>query len=143
MPHDHPHPHDHNHPHGDHLHSHMHEEDPAGDLQVLTTEFIEAFTTARDKAAFLKIAEVPLEIADTGGGPPLKLVDVTLTTEWQVGTASPSFGSEELCYLPFPGSMIHDRSNMSFIYVSARAKKIVDLRDHLMAREEKGAMDVS
>lgn len=140
MPHDHPQDHHHhgpghNHAHGDHLHSHPHEEDPAGDLQILASEFIEGFTTARDKAAFLRLADIPLEIPDPEGGPPLKLVDVNLTTEWQVGTASPSFGSKELCYLPFPGSMIQERSNLSFIYVSATAKKAVDLRDRLQERE--------
>ena len=122
----------HNHAHGDHLHSHTHEEDPAGDLQILASEFIEGFTTARDKAAFLRLAGIPLEIPDIDGGPPLKLVDVNLTTEWQVGTASPAFGSEELCYLPFPGSIIAERSNLSFIYVSAKSMKSVDLKDRLV-----------
>ncbi|MEM8630044.1 MAG: hypothetical protein AAGF74_02290 [Pseudomonadota bacterium] len=136
MPHDHgpPHTHGHNHAQGEHLHSHMHEEDPAGDLQVLADEFIEAFTTARDKSAFLELAGVPREIPDEAGGPALKLVDVKLTTEWQVGTASPSFGSAELSYLPYPGPMITERANLSFIYVSARRMQPVDLRDHLSAR---------
>lgn len=140
MPHDHPHDHQHhghghNHAHGDHLHSHPHQDDPAGELQILASEFIEGFTTARDKAAFLRLAGIPLEIPDPEGGPSLKLVDVNLTTEWQIGTASPSFGSEELCYLPFPGSMIQERSNFAFVYVSAKSKKTVDLRDQLQARE--------
>ncbi|MEL7184305.1 MAG: hypothetical protein AAGK57_11750, partial [Pseudomonadota bacterium] len=39
-------------------------------------------------------------------GPTMKLVDVHLKTEWQVGTASPSFGSRELSYLPYPGDMV-------------------------------------
>ncbi|MEL7344127.1 MAG: hypothetical protein AAFN59_04620 [Pseudomonadota bacterium] len=134
-PHDHPHGHGHNHAHGDHLHSHPHQDNPSGDLQILASEFIEGFTTARDKAAFLRLADVPLEIPDPEGGPSLKLVDVSLTTDWQVGTASPSFGSPELCYLPFPGSMIQERSNLGFIYVSARTKKTVDLRDFIAARE--------
>ncbi|MEM9709323.1 MAG: hypothetical protein AAF871_11070 [Pseudomonadota bacterium] len=138
MPHDHSHAHGpgHNHAAADHLHSHVHEEDPAGDLQILATEFIEGFTTARDKAAYLRLADVPLEIADADGGAPLKLVDVTLATEWQVGTASPSFGSPELSYLPFPGSMIEERSNFSFIYVSATRKEAVDLRTFLRDRHD-------
>jgi hypothetical protein len=56
---------------------------------------------------------------------------VTLTTEWQVGTASPSFGSRELSYLPFPGEMIAERTNMGFVYVSMDEKKVVDLRDFM------------
>ena len=152
MPHDHGHahhhhhPHDHrpashgpgaghNHAHGDHLHSHPHQDDPSGDLQILASQFIEGFTKAGDKAAFLRLADIPQEIPDPEGGPPLKLVDVNLTTEWQVGTASPAFGSEELCYLPYPGSLIKERSNLSFIYVSARKMETVDLRQRLIEKQ--------
>ena len=89
------------------------------------------FCEAADKAAYLRITGVPSEIPDTDGGPPLKLVDVAMTTEWQVGTASPSFGSRELSYLAFPGEMIVERTNMSFVYVSLDAKRLVDLREFL------------
>tara|TARA_R110002020_G_scaffold6366_33_gene27139 strand:+ start:104 stop:448 length:345 start_codon:yes stop_codon:yes gene_type:complete len=104
--------------------------DHAADLQVLAAQFIDGFQQAKDKQAYLKLAGVPLEITP-GDGPALKLVDVQLTTEWQVGTASPSFGSTELSYLPFPGNMITERTNMGFVYVSMRDKKVVDLRDFL------------
>lgn len=133
MPHDHP--HHHNHAHGDHLHSHMHDPDAASDMQVLATQFIDGFRDAKDKMAYLRLAGVPLEM-DGGGGPSLKLVDVKLTTEWQVGTASPSFGSRELSYLPYPGSMVVERTNMAFVYVSIERKSLVDLRDFLKARGE-------
>ena len=146
MPHDHPghhhdghthrhtHGHGHNHAHGDHLHSHPHADDPAGDLQVLAAEFIDSFVSAKDKTAYLELAGIPREITDDTGGPPLKLVDVTLKTEWQVGTASPSFGSAELSYLPFPGDMVRERANLEFVYVSARRKEFVDLRTFLLER---------
>ncbi len=144
MPHDHhDHGHDHHHPHGHgrnhhdggHLHSHMEPQDHAAELQILATQFIDGFREAKDKAAYLRIAGVPLEIEDEAGGPPLKLVDVTLTTEWQVGTASPSFGTRELSYLPFPGEMIAERTNLGFVYVSMDAKRVRDLRDFLGTRE--------
>jgi hypothetical protein len=128
-------PHDHNHDHaGGHLHSHMDAGDAAAELQVLAAQFIDSFREARDKAAWLRVAGVPLEIPDGHGGPPLKLVDVQLATEWQVGTASPSFGTRELSYLPYPGSMVTERTNLGFVYVSLQEKRIVDLRDFLAAR---------
>lgn len=127
----------HNHSH-DHLHSHLKSEDEAADLQVLCQEFIDGFRTARDKAAYLRIAGVPLEQPDPGGGPLLKLVDVSVQTDWQVGTASPSFGSAELSYLPFPGEMISERTNMNFVYVSSRKKHLTDLRDFLRLGLENG-----
>lgn len=145
MPHDHPHDHGlesgpgHNHRgSADHLHSHLPQEDQSTDLQILATEFIEGFRAATDKAVYLKLACVPLEMPDKEGGAPLKLVDVALTTEWQVGTASPSFGSPELAYLPFPGQMVKERSNMGFVYVSLCRKQVVDLRSFLAERHLNG-----
>lgn len=145
MPHDHPHdhghghghhhPHDHNHSHAaDHLHSHMHEHDEAEDIQVLATQFIDGFKAAADKSVYLQLAGVPREVKDDAGGAPLKLVDVQLTTEWQVGTASPSFGSSELSYLPYPGPMVTERTNMGFVYVSLKRKEVMDLRTFLAAK---------
>lgn len=125
-----PHDHLHNHP-ADHLHSHMSAEDEAADLQVLCDQFIEGFQAATDKQAFLRLAGVPTEMPDPDGGPGLKLVDVKLTTQWQVGSAAPAFGSRELSYLPFPGEMISERCNLEFLYVSLKRTHAVDLRDHL------------
>ena len=144
MPHDHgphglhpPHPADHNHPKdGDHLHSHMHHADEAADLQVLATQFIDGFLQANDKTSYLKLAGVAFERKSAAGATALKLVDVELKTEWQVGTASPSFGSRELSYLPFPGGIVRERTNMSLVYVSMDEKQTLDIRDFLMSRKK-------
>lgn len=142
MPHDH-HPHDHahhghghNHARGDHLHSHMHHEDEAADLQVLATQFIDGFLQASDKTSYLKLAGVPFERPSKEGAKALKLIDVELKTDWQVGTASPSFGSRELSYLPFPGQMVQERTNMSLVYVSMDEKSVLDIRDFLHQRKQ-------
>ncbi|MCA8884027.1 MAG: hypothetical protein KDA50_09840 [Rhodobacteraceae bacterium] len=145
MPHDHAHPHDHshaphgtghNHAHGDHLHSHLHDDNAAGDLQVLAAQFIDGFLQAKDKTSYLRLAGVPFERAAASGAKSLKLVDVELKTDWQVGTASPSFGSRELSYLPFPGEMVRERTNMSLIYVSMDEKSTLDIRDFLLQRKK-------
>ena len=139
MPHDGHHSHDphgpgHNHAAADHLHSHMQGSDRAAELQVLSAQFIDSFREAADKAAYLNLAGVPRELPGDGDAPSLKLVDVTLTTEWQVGTASPSFGSRELSYLPYPGPMVTERTNMGFVYVSLAEKRVIDLRSFLADR---------
>ncbi|MEO0862728.1 MAG: hypothetical protein AAFY65_19210 [Pseudomonadota bacterium] len=118
----------------DHLHSHLKPEDEAADLQVLATQFIDGFAAAKDKMSYLRLAGVPLERPSPGGGPTMKLVDVHLKTEWQVGTASPSFGSRELSYLPYPGDMVTERTNLGFVYVSLEAKDVLDLRSFLRDR---------
>lgn len=115
----------------DHLHSHLKPEDEAADLQLLCDQFIDGFRSAGDKASYLRIAGIPSEMACAEGGPSLKLVDVEIRSAWQVGTASPSFGSAELSYLAYPGEMISERVNMAFVYVSTRRRAELDLRDHL------------
>ena len=105
-------------------------------LQVLAAQFIDGFLAAKDKTSYLKLAGVPFERPGTGGAKALKLVDVELKTDWQVGTASPSFGSRELSYLPFPGEMVQERTNMALIYVSMDEKTSLDIRDFLHARKQ-------
>lgn len=124
----------HNHDHADHLHSHLHSPDHAADLQVLATQFVDGFVQAADKTAYLRLAGVPFERPGAGGATALKLVDVELKTEWQVGTAAPSFGSRELSYLPFPGPMVRERTNMALVYVSMDEKQSLDIRDFLHGR---------
>lgn len=102
----------------------------------MATQFIDGFVQAADKASYLRLAGVPFERPGKGGAKALKLVDVELTTDWQVGTASPSFGSRELSYLPFPGEMVQERTNMSLVYVSMDEKSVVDLRDFLSQRKK-------
>ena len=143
MPHDHSHDHSHaphgeghNHAHGDHLHSHLHDVDEAADLQVLAAQFIDGYVQAKDKSSYLKLAGVPFERPAKTGAKALKLIDVELKTEWQVGTASPSSGSRELSYLPFPGEMIRERTNMSLVYVSMDEKSVLDLRDFLLTKKK-------
>ena len=133
MPHDH-HPHDHNHP-PTHLHSHMVEDDAAEEVRALSAQFIEGFRAATDKAAFLRLAGVPLEIESETGGETLKLVDVSVKTEWAVGAASPAFGGGGLSYLPYPGDMIKERTNCALTYVSLTERRDLDLREFVARKD--------
>ena len=134
--HHHPHPHGpgHNHAEADHLHSHPHRDGAVDDLRVLTAQFIDGFVQAADKSSYLRLAGIPFEKPGKGGATALKLVDVELRTEWQVGTASPSFGARELSYLPYPGEMVRERVNMALVYVSFDERRAEDIRDLLRAR---------
>lgn len=120
------------------LHSHPHGDAAGEALQVLTAQFIDGWLGAADKTAYLRLAGVPFELAAGPGEPSVKLVDVGLRTEWQVATASPGFGSAELSYLPFPGPMVRERTNMAFTYVSLRRRVEVDLRAWLASRADLG-----
>ena len=132
----HHHPHEghgigHNHAHddADHLHSHLHgssDEDRIAELQVLATSFIEGFRSAADKTSYLRLSGIPFQRPGSDGLT-LNLVDANINCNWQVGTASPAFGSRELVYMPFPGSMISERESMTFTYVSLTERADIDL----------------
>lgn len=131
--HGHAHPHDHNHATPDHLHSHpiaaggnvVH----ADAVQDFIDSFVAGFRAAEDKPGFLRLAKVPFEIEDTAGGPALKLVDVALTDAYQVATASPAFGTDELVYHPYPGRMVRQRTDVAFVYVSLKVRRDVPLAE--------------
>lgn len=131
--HDHDHSHDHaslghNHSH-DHMHSHVHV-DPNKErlhrLQALATSFIQGFRSAEDKPAFLELSSIPKKRTGSDGLT-MHLIDVSIASNWQMGTASPAFASRELVYLPYSDSMISERETMTFTYVSLTERDDVDL----------------
>ena len=128
----------HNQPDVEHLHSHAHgtnRKEREQELQSLGAAFIEGYRSAEDKNSYLRIAGVPF--SRTGAdGLAMHLVDVSITSNWQVGTASPAFASRELVYMPFPGKMISGRETMLFTYVSLTAREDVDLRQFLHVKHQ-------
>jgi len=144
--HDHTHRAGHNHHDADHLHSHPHGEtarERTEELQALSASFIDGFRTAEDKTSFLRLSDVPFHRPGPDGLT-LHLVDVSIVSNWQIGTASPAFASRELNYMPFPGSMVSGRETMRFTYVSLTHRIDSDLLDMLQDRfpTEKGNSDV-
>ncbi len=139
--HQHDHAHDHGHRHeGDNrlppdLHSHLKgaRDERRDALQALAETFIDGFRKAEDKASYLRLAGVPTAIPGPDGREQ-RLVDVTIATGFQVATASPAFGSRELVYLPFPGSMVRERTTLTFVYVSLTHREDVDLIAFLAGR---------
>lgn len=133
----------HNHTHGpaDHLHSHMKghsAKDLADELQVLARSFVEGFRQADDKTSYLRLAGIPFERSGEDGLA-MKLVDASITSNWQIGTASPAFGSLELVYMPFPGELVAHRETMVFTYVSLSSRADVDLLTLLAERSDLSA----
>jgi hypothetical protein len=116
-----------------HLHSHPHISGSARikhEERILAEAFIDGFVAADDKVSFLRLANIPFEI-NSAEGTSLKLVDVEVNNAFQVGTASPGFASKELVYHPYPGSMVRERTEMIFVYVSMRERREINLLEHL------------
>jgi hypothetical protein len=126
----------HNHPPDhQHLHSHPHGEPEVAspgklrdDDALLADALMEGFDTADDKPSFLRVARVPAHLHGVEGEV-LRLVDVELRYAYQVGTASPAFNAKELVYLPFPASMVRERADMIFVYVSLHSRRDVNLKE--------------
>lgn len=138
--HHHHHDHSHGHVHGpghnhaheaDHLHSHVGGDaarERAQEAQVLAAAFLDGFRAAEDKTSFLRLAGVPFKI-DGEDGLAMHLVEAGISSSWQLGTASPAFGSRELVYLAYPKEMIGERETMTFTYVSLTERLDVDLME--------------
>lgn len=130
--------HNHAHDHADHLHSHVHGDaakERAEELRVLATAFLDGYRKAADKTSFLRVAGVPFK-REGSDGLAMHLVETKIESKWQLGTASPAFGSRELVYLPYPGEMVTERETMTFTYVSLTERSDVDLTEFLKTRSE-------
>lgn len=111
------------------MHSHLHfdaHKERRDRLQALASAFIEGFRKADDKPAFLELASIPQK-REGGDGLTLHLVDAAIESKWQLGTASPAFGSRELMHLPYPAAMVEERETMTFTYVSLTERADIDL----------------
>lgn len=135
----------HNHPPDHrHLHSHPHGDPQAGapgaardDSDLLADALMEGFDAAPDKPSFLRMARIPDHLHGSDGEV-LRLVDVELRYAYQVGTASPAFNAPKLVYLPFPASLVRERADMVFVYVSLRSRRDVRLAEMVEILKESG-----
>lgn len=93
---------------------------------------MEGFRTAEDKTSYLRLSGIPFQRSGADGLT-LNLVDATIISNWQIGTACPAFGSRELAYMPFPGPMVDARETMNFVYVSLTERADIDLLTLLSA----------
>ena len=86
---------------------------------LLERAFVEGFRAASDKASFLRLAGIPLE-TDIDGEPGYKLMEVCLADTFTVGSAAPGFGGGGLVYHPFPGELVRQAAELTFVYCSER-----------------------
>ena len=102
----------------------------------MATAFLDGYRKADDKTSFLRIAGILFKRKGSDGLS-MHLVETRIESKWQLGTASPAFGSRELVYLPYPGEMVTGRETMTFTYVSLSERADVDLFKILADRKDK------
>ncbi|MEL6920246.1 MAG: hypothetical protein AAFO77_04360 [Pseudomonadota bacterium] len=113
--------HNHEHDH-DHMHSHVHtdpEKERMVRLQALATSFIDGFRKADDKPAFLELAGIP-QTREGSDGLKMHLIDATIESKWQLGTASPAFASRELVHLPYPAALVYRSGSRPHVRLTKR-----------------------
>jgi len=111
------------------------------DYEALESAFIDGFRGAGDKQGFLRLAHIPLELHQPDR-PGLKLMQVLVEEVFEVGRASPGFGSRELVYHPLPGPLVTARAKLRFRYVSAEDLSELSLAE-VLARSEKAAPEAA
>ncbi len=100
------------------------------EYHAVENAFIEGYRQVADKLGFLRLAQIPLELTEAEG-PSLKLIEVVFEEVFEVGRASPGFGSRELVYHPLPSKLVGSRTRLLFRYVSSSGVKDLSLADLL------------
>lgn len=142
--HDHDHAHDHDHPH-DHLHNHPHgpksvaqwqvphrtgEETPPPverDLDQVEAAFAEGFAGASDVTSFLRLAQIPFEIARAGKK--LILLRVEAEQVADVGSVTPHLGGQSFRYDPLPARMVSRRQRLRFVYFDGAGVEVLSFAE--------------
>jgi hypothetical protein len=142
--HDHNHAHDHDHPH-DHLHNHPHgpksvaqwqvphkqgEESPQPierDLDQVEAVFAEGFAGTSDVTSFLRLAQIPFEIAR--GDAKLILLRVEAEQVADVGSVTPHVGGKSFRYDPLPARMVSRRQRLRFVYFDGQGVQVLSFAE--------------
>jgi hypothetical protein len=100
-----------------HVHQHPH---PRGEqeegVRLLEKAFIAGFRTAADPASFLRLAAVPQELERDDER--LRLLEVQIIERTVVGAVTPSFGTRDLVYHPYPSALTTTHASVVFVYCS-------------------------
>ena len=88
---------------------------------LLEEMFAEGYRSARDKLVYLRLAHIPFEMQDgDGGDPSLYLQGVRIEDLFEVGSASPAFGSAEMVHHMYPHGLVRSHVSLRFLYVGRK-----------------------
>ena len=96
---------------------------------LLEEMFVEGYRAARDKLVYLRLAHIPFELQDGDGGDSrLYLQGVRIEDIFEVGSASPAFGSAEMVHHMYPHELVRGHVSLRFLYVGR--KGVVEMSLH-------------
>ncbi len=108
------------------------------EIKLLEKAFVDGYRKAEDKLGFMRLSGIPMELAPHGR-PARKLVKVTVSDTFTVGSAGPGFGSRDLVYQPFPGEMVTSETALEFLFVHVDGTETYTLAQLLAIRDAHGA----
>jgi hypothetical protein len=101
---------------------------PEPDLDLIEAAFVEGFREARDPTSFLRVAQVPFELA-TADGTRLVLLRVEVDAIADVGAITPHLGGTSFRYDPLPARMVSRRSRLRFVYFDGQGLRALGLAE--------------
>jgi hypothetical protein len=85
------------------------------DIDKVETAFVEGFMQASDPTSFLRLAQVPFDIAAADGAK-LDLLRVEVDAVTDVGSLTPHLGGQSFRYDPLPAALVSRRRRLRLVY---------------------------
>ncbi len=87
---------------------------------ILEDMFINGYKAAKDKLVYLRLAHIPFQlpaIDHSSADSALYLKEVKIETLYEVGSVSPTFGTDQILHQMYPNEMVRAQHSLRFIYV--------------------------
>ena len=87
---------------------------------ILEDMFINGYRAAKDKLVYLRLAHIPFQlpaIDHSSADSTLYLKEVKIENLYEVGSVSPTFGTDQVLHQMYPGEMVRAQHSLRFIYV--------------------------
>ena len=99
--------------------------------RLLEDMFIDGYRAAKDKLVYLRLAHIPFQLSTTDNSvtdATLYLKAVKIESLYEVGSVTPTFGTDQILHQMYPGEMVRDQHSLRFMYV--RSDGIVEKSLH-------------
>ena len=87
---------------------------------ILEDMFINGYRAAKDKLVYLRLAHIPFQlpaIDHSSADSALYLKEVKIENLYEVGSVSPTFGTDQILHQMYPNEMVRAQHSLRFIYV--------------------------
>ena len=89
---------------------------------ILEEMFIDGYRAAKNKLVYLRLAHIPFQLPTNDHSvtdSTLYLNAVKIENIYEVGSVSPTFGTDQILHQMYPGDMVRAQHSLRFIYLQA------------------------